>query len=92
MIVRIMGEGQLEVADSDIESLNTLDDEVQSAVESGGQERFSEALRTLLDRVRAVGSPVAAESLQPSQLILPPADASLDDVREILGDEGLIPG
>jgi hypothetical protein len=30
--------------------------------------------------------------LKPSEIVLPAADASIDDVRELLGDEGLVPG
>ena len=33
-----------------------------------------------------------AESLEDSDLILPPSDATLEEVRELLSDEGLIPG
>jgi hypothetical protein len=32
------------------------------------------------------------ESLDDSDRILPPAGATLDEVRELLGDDGLIPG
>ena len=32
-----------------------------------------------------------AEDLAPSELILPPADATMDEVRAMLGDAGLIP-
>ena len=43
-------------------------------------------------RVREVGSPVKADDLRPSELILPQADATMADVRKLLTDEGLIPG
>lgn len=92
MIVRIMGEGQREIDDAQVEELNTLDDELQSAVESGDAAVFRDALGALLDRVRAMGDAVPMDSLDPSDLLLPPPDATLDDVREMLGDEGLIPG
>ena len=32
------------------------------------------------------------DSLDESDLILPPPDATIDEVRELLGDDGLIPG
>ena len=92
MIVRILGEGQLEVADSELEHLNELDGAVESAVESGDTETFSAALTTLLDGVRRAGTPLADDSLEDSDLILPPADATIDEVRELLSDDGLIPG
>jgi len=92
MIVRILGEGQFEVADGELDSLNQLDGAVESAVESGDTEAFTAALTALLDGVRRVGSVLAADSLEDSDLILPPADASIDEVRDLLSDDGLIPG
>ncbi|GAA2167690.1 PspA-associated protein PspAA [Actinomadura napierensis] len=91
MIVRLMGEGQLDVADGDLAALNTLDGELESAIESGDEAAFRTALRALLENVRKVGKPLPADSLAPSELILPPADAAIDEVRAMLGDEGLIP-
>ena len=72
--------------------LNELDSELEAAIESGDEEAFRVKLHALLDKVRHVGKPLPDDSLEPSELILPPADASLDEVREMLGDEGLIPG
>ena len=42
--------------------------------------------------MRAAGSAHDADALDESDLILPPADASIDEVRELLDDDGLIPG
>ena len=92
MIVRILGEGQLDVADGELDSLNALDDALQAAVDGGDDGRFADALSALLDRVRQVGRPVPDEEIVPSDLVLPSADATLAEVRELLGDEGLIPG
>ena len=92
MIVRILGEGQLEVPEDRLEELNALDATVESAIEAGDEAAFEAALGTLLDGVRRSGSPVAADSLDDSDLILPPADATIDEVRALLSDDGLIPG
>ena len=92
MIVRILGEGQYDVSDEALERLNELDAAVEAAVESGDVDAFGAALAALLDGVRTVGVPRDAESLDESDLILPPADATIDDVRELLSDDGLIPG
>jgi hypothetical protein len=35
---------------------------------------------------------LADDTLQDSDLILPPSDATLDEVRQLLADDGLIPG
>jgi hypothetical protein len=91
VIVRIMGEGQVEVADGDLAALNTLDSELETAIESGDEEKFRGALHALLEQVRTVGKALPPEEIAPSGLILPPADATMDEVRAMLGDEGLIP-
>ena len=92
MIVRILGEGQYDVSDEALARLNELDAAVEAAIESGDVDAFGAALAALLDGVRTVGVPHDAESLDESDLILPPADATIDDVRELLSDDGLIPG
>lgn len=86
-----MGEGQLDVDPSDLGVLNSLDSELESAIDSGDEASFRTALHALLDNVRKVGKPLAADSLEPSELILPPADSDMEEVRAMLGDEGLIP-
>jgi hypothetical protein len=92
VIVRIMGEGQIEIAPNDIDVLNSLDSELEAAIESGDEEVFRVKLAALLDKVRHVGKALPDDALEPSELILPPADASMDEVRDMLGDSGLIPG
>ena len=94
MIVRILGEGQFDVADSSLDELNRLDQALEAAVAEGDEDTFRSALEALLDGVRRNGAAHDAESLDESDLILPPADASIEDVRELLSEssEGLIPG
>jgi hypothetical protein len=92
VIVRIMGEGQLEIDDSRLTELNPLDDALTAAVEAGDDAKFRSALVALLDAVRSLGSPVADDALVDSDLVLPFAEAHIDEVRELLSGEGLIPG
>jgi len=92
VIVRILGEGQLDVPQGELESLNALDNDLQSAVDTADEARFAESLGALLARVREVGRPLPDDEIVPSELVLPAGDASLAEVRELLGDEGLIPG
>lgn len=92
MIVRIMGEGQVGLDESHLGELNKLDDELLAEVRSGDEEGFRRTLGALLDAVRRFGEPVPDDSLEPSTLILPSPDASLEEVRELLNDDGLIPG
>jgi hypothetical protein len=92
MIVRILGEGQWQVDDGQLGALNELDSAVEKAVESGEEDVFVRSLTALLDAVRSGGTTLADDSLEDSDLILPPADATLEEVRELLSDDGLIPG
>ena len=92
MIIRIMGEGQFDVDDAAAGRLNDLDNKVEAAVEADDEAAFKPALVALLDAVRESGEPVGDAELVDSDLILPPSDASLQEVEEMLGDEGLIPG
>jgi len=91
VIVRILGEGQFDVPDSDLDRLNAIDDEVVAAVEAGDEAAFRDALGRLLAAVREHATPHALETLDPSDLVLPGPDTTLAEVRDILGEEGLIP-
>jgi hypothetical protein len=92
VIVRILGGGQFRVDDATTAELNQLDTKLESAVEQGDEAAFRSALSALLAQVRAQGSPVPPDSLEASDLILPHEDSSMDEVRKLLTDEGLIPG
>jgi hypothetical protein len=92
MIARIMGEGQVKLSDSHLPRLNELDDELLAAMEQDDEAAFRRTLGVLLDAVRQLGEPLPVDSLEPSDLILPSRDASLDEVRQMLYDDGLIPG
>jgi hypothetical protein len=94
MIVRILNEGQWQVGDHLVDELNGLDDSVERAVAAGDQQALAAALTDLLDKVRTEGSEIPDAELQDSDLILPAADSTLEDVRALLNEseEGLIPG
>ncbi|MGW8061047.1 PspA-associated protein PspAA [Streptomyces ziwulingensis] len=91
MIVRIMGEGQLTLADGRLADLTTLDDELLAEMDNGDGPGFRGTLQALLAKVRELGEPLPDDALEPSDLILPSPDATLEEVRELLGDDGLIP-
>lgn len=92
MIVRILGEGQVSVDDDAVGELNDLDSALEAAVEQGDEDGFRSALDALLGKVRAIGKPLDAAALEPSGLILPGSDATMDEVRGLMSDDGLIPG
>jgi hypothetical protein len=92
VIVRILTEGQWDVPEGRLDRLNELDSALEKAVEAGDDTGFSQSLGALLHAVRTEGAPLPDDVLHDSDLILPPADATIEEVRELLGDDGLIPG
>ena len=92
MIVRILGEGQLQVDDSAAEELNDLDSRLEAAVDQDDEAGFRSALDALLARIRSIGRPLAPDALAPSELIIPQEGVTMAEVRRLLSDEGLIPG
>lgn len=93
MIVRILSEGQWELSEDAVRTLSPLDDEVEKAVRTGDQAELAEALHALLEQVRSAGTAIADDALLDSDLILPGADATLEEVQELLSssEEGLVP-
>lgn len=92
MIVRILGGGQFDVADTGSDELNRLDDRLLAAVDSGDSAAFVPALHELVAAVGRLGTPLADSSLVASELVVPAADSDLAHVRALVGDDGLIPG
>lgn len=92
MIIRIMGEGQWKASDALLAKLNALDEKLESCFGSGDETSFEAVRDEMLALVRGEGSPLPAEELAPSDVILPSSDATIDEVQVMLGREGLVPG
>ncbi len=91
MIVRIMGEGQYQLADDKLDQLNVVDTELEKAVSAGDEEAFRTAFAALLEFVRS-GDRVPDEVLHDSDAILPPSDSTLAEMRELISGDGLFAG
>ena len=92
MIVRILGEGQFDVPDDALDRLNQADDALVAAIEAGDEAAFARCLADLHAAVHDAGTELPEDYLGPSDLALPADDATLAEVRDLLGDEGLVPG
>jgi hypothetical protein len=92
VIVRILGEGQREVAEEYVPELNELDEALAEAVGAGDEQGFERQLAALVRRVRAVGVPVPDHVLSVSDSILPAEGTNVAEVHALLGEQGLIPG
>jgi hypothetical protein len=91
VIVRLMGEGQFRAPEELAAELNELDNQAVDAVEQGDEERLRELLEQIAQAVRERGERLDDADLTPSDAIVPPEDLSLDEVRELLEGDGLIP-
>jgi hypothetical protein len=92
VIVRIATEGQYELTESDGEVLNELDNRAVAACDAADEEQFNATFKELIDFVRKNGRPVPEDSLDPSDVIIPPPDVSFEEARAEFSGEGLIPG
>lgn len=92
MIVRIQGEGQWEIGGAQIDELDTLDDQILEAIGEHDAGRFHALLSQMLDRVRKNGRQLPPQEISESDLILPPADSTMDEVKDLFAGEGLISG
>lgn len=88
MIVRVLGRGQWDLPESSLEQLNALDDVVNQAVKDGDQDQLSAQLQKIFDQISQSGTEVADDQLCESQLIVPGPDATLDEVAELLAEDG----
>ena len=91
MIVRLMGEGQWRIDDALEPRLHELDAATEAAVAAADEDALHAALAALADEVRKDGEKLADSDLTPSDLVIPPLDLSLEEAREILHGEGLLP-
>ena len=91
MIVRISTEGQYELLENDVETLNELDNRAVAACEAGDEEQFSQLFAEMIGFVRSNGQPVGDDRLEGSDVILPPPDSTMEEVQHEFTGEGLIP-
>jgi hypothetical protein len=91
VIVRISNEGQYRLDDSHHARLNELDDAVVAAVERDDEDGFHAAFEELLHMVRTEGEPLDVDDLEPSEVILPPADLTFVEAGGEFSGDGLIP-
>ena len=92
MIVRILHEGQFEIRGAVLDELNDVDNQIVEAIAHGDDERFRRLMDQMHDIVLKRGSPVPVDVFEESDIILPPADATMQEVEEMFTGEGMIPG
>ena len=92
MIVRISGEGQWRMSSAHLATLNVLDNELVEMIAGCDEGTFQARLDQMLSYVRENGEPIPPDLLVESNIILPPADTTVDEARALFVGEGLLPG
>ena len=91
MIVRIFSDGQYRIPDDAKARLHELDVETVQAIDSGDESAFNASYGALVSHIHTSGERLDDDELVPSDLMLPPADITLEEAREEFTGEGLIP-
>jgi hypothetical protein len=91
VIVRIMGEGQYRLSPEVLERVNELDNAVVAAVDADDEDGFHESFEEMLDVIRSEGEHLGDDEIETSDIIVPPADTSLQEAAGEFTGEGLIP-
>jgi hypothetical protein len=91
LIIRVFGVGQFEVPEDAMAELNELDDALTGPVEQHDEDALHAGLEKVLEAVKRLGTPTPDDFIGPSDLMLPGPDSTVDEIRELLSEEGLIP-
>ena len=92
MIARIMGgEGQFEISDDLLGRLNELDDQAMAKLDGSDESGLQSLLAQMAELVERDGTRLPDDYLGASDVVVPPADLSIDEARELFTEEGLIP-
>ena len=91
MIVRVFSDGQYRIPDDAQERLHELDKLAVAAVDADDEAVFTKHYASLIEFIHANGERLADDELVGSDLMLPPADITLEEARVEFTGEGLIP-
>jgi len=92
MIIRIMGEGQYLVDSGLFDTLNRIDNRIVEQVQKGDQEAFETSLAELIRSIQREGKRVDDTMLVESDVIVPPADMTLAEARDVFKGTGIFEG
>jgi hypothetical protein len=91
VIVRLMGEGQFEVAEEFLAVLNELDDRAMAAADADDEPELDRVLEDMWKLVLAEGERLPDEALSTSDVVIPPSDLTLEETTRLFSEQGLIP-
>jgi hypothetical protein len=84
MIVRVQGSGQYRLDGGAQGELVSIDARLVAALERGAADEAHTLLGQAVGLVQTRGVALSNDDLSPSDLILPPADASLEEIAAVI--------
>ncbi len=91
MIARLLNEGQYRIDDDLHRELDALDERAMTALQAGAEPELDARLEDMWRLVQERGERLPDDDLSPSDLIIPPADLTLEETGQLFGEQGLIP-
>jgi hypothetical protein len=91
MIVRIMGEGSSGSTTATATTSTRSTTPPSPPRRAGDETAFLTTFAALLDHVREVGTPLADDALEGSDVLFPPADTTFAEAQHEFTGDGLIP-
>jgi len=91
-VVRIHGEDQFRLQQSDRARLDQFDADLMSAIKAADEPRFNATLSQLLGWVRSSGQKLPDGDLSASDVVLPSADMMLKDAQDLVAGEPAFAG
>ena len=92
MIIRILGEGQFRLDDSQVGKVNKIDNQIVEHVSKGREKEFRKDLAKIISMIQEKGEAMDPAEIISSDIIVPPEDMTLDEARQVFSGEGLIKG
>ena len=92
MIIRILGIGQFKLDDRHIDGLNKIDNKIVEDVSKGREKDFRKDLAKIISMIQEKGEAIDPAEIVSSDIIVPPADMTIEEAKQVFSGEGLIKG
>ena len=89
MIVRILTEDQYQLDDTHLPAIAKLDNALEEAASKSDEAQFNTLLHQLIGFIREQGKVVPHEELVTSQMLIPPADMSMQEAKKYFEENHL---
>ena len=92
MIIRIIGQGQFNVQSSLFDDLNKIDNKIVEYVQKGNDKNYKKSLAELIAMILHESKKVSDKELVESDIIVPPADMTIEEARQVFTGTGIFKG